>query len=90
MGVYALYADYMFFHNDPTGVYPIYSAYLTSASQEEEKEIIASFQEWEYENVPQSTIVQYGSYSATSPRMGNVDLFNTTNFNQASWLWTVS
>ena len=90
MGVYAMYADSLFFHNDATEVYPIFGAYMTTQTVEDEKAIIEAFQTWEYENVPQSTIVQYGAYSATSPRMGNVDLFNVSNFNHTSWLWTVA
>ena len=54
-----------------------------------EKAAIEAFQAWELDQTPQSTIVQYGAYSATAPHIGNVDLFNVSNFNQASWLWTV-
>lgn len=90
MNMLALYADYVFFHNDPSDIYPIYTRYMVVQPVEDEKAVIADFQNWEYENVPQSTIVQYGAYSATSPRISNVDLFNTTNFNYASWLWEIN
>lgn len=90
MGVMALYSDYLFFHNDPSGVLPLYTQYISAQTAEEEKSIVEAFQQWELDNTPQSTLVQYGAYSATAPRIGNVDLFNASNFNHASWLWTVS
>lgn len=90
LGVFALYSDSLFLHNETEEIYPIYEAYLTAQTAEADAAVIADFQAWEHENVPQCTVVQYGAYSATSPLVSNVDLFNTSNFNHASWLWTIN
>ena len=89
LNVYAMYSNYLFFHNDPTEVAPIYQSYMAAQDAATEKAAVQAFQAWELDQVPQSTLVQYGAYSATAPHIGNVDLFNVSNFNQASWLWTV-
>ncbi len=90
MGIYALYADSLFMHNDTSAILPIFGGYMSVQQPEDELAIIQAFQNWELENVPQSTIVQYGAYSATAPGISNVDLFNNANYNQASWLWDIS
>jgi len=89
LNVYAMFANSLFFHNETEKITPIFAAYMSAQDAETEKAAIEAFQAWELEETPQSTIVQYGAYSATAPHIGNVDLFNVSNFNQASWLWTV-
>lgn len=48
-----------------------------------------AYQEWEYENVPQSQLSTYYTVGVTSDRIENVDSFASSYYNFATWNWTV-
>lgn len=86
------YGAYDFFHLDTADAYTplsLYTSYLT-ATEEAEKTIIQTFQAWEDQVVPQVTIAFYSAYSATSSSVTGADVFNSTNWNHASWNWALA
>lgn len=89
ISTYALYGEYLFFRF-PSGMkdvpLSIYTEFLY-ATEDRAKELIAEFQEWEHEYRPVVTLTLYKAYSATSTRVTNVDSFNASNYNHASWKW---
>ena len=52
-------------------------------------ETVKAFQEWEYENVPQSELTTYQTVEVTSVRVSGIDTFASSYYNMATWEWAV-
>ena len=52
-------------------------------------ETVKAFQEWEYENVPQSELTTYQTVEVTSMRVSGIDTFASSYYNMATWEWAV-
>ena len=89
MAGYGYYGESMFFRfTEGMSTIPAYCYIaMQTANEEEEKEIIATFQDWEHENYPVVTLCFYAAYSVCSDKITGVDAFNAGNYNHASWLW---